>query len=86
MKLVEANDDTWLVTSADGGKRLRIKRPSGFEASFYAAEVIHFAGGSLELRPTLPRSSISQAVASNCDPRNAAGQIKPSWLSISRGM
>lgn len=51
----EANGDTWIVTSADGGKRLRIKRPSGFEASFYAAEVIHFAGGSLELRPTKRR-------------------------------
>lgn len=47
----EANGDEWLVTSADGKRRLRVKRPSGFEASFFAAEVIHFAGGSLELRP-----------------------------------
>jgi hypothetical protein len=47
----EANGDEWLVTSADGKRRLRVKRPSGFEASFNAAEVIHFAGGSLELRP-----------------------------------
>lgn len=51
VKLTEPNGETWLVTSADGGKRLRIKRPSGFEASFYAAEVIHFAGGNVELRP-----------------------------------
>lgn len=48
----EANGDTWTVTSLDGRKRLRVERPSGAEQSFFAAEVIHFAGGSLELRPS----------------------------------
>lgn len=47
----EANGDEWLVTSADGKSRLRVKRPDGYENLFHSEEVIHFAGGSLELRP-----------------------------------
>lgn len=54
VKLTEPNGDTWLVTS-DGKKKLLVTRPSGNHEAFYAAEVIHFAGGSLELRPTKRR-------------------------------
>ena len=55
VKLTEPNGDTWFVMS-DGKKKLDIREPNGnWKPSFYAAEVIHFAGGSLELRPTKRR-------------------------------
>lgn len=47
----EANGDTWTVTSLDGKKGLRVQRPSGDRTSYYQDEILHFAGGSLELRP-----------------------------------
>lgn len=52
VKLVEANGDTWLVTS-DGANKIRIDGPDLYGVFSLANEnPISFAGGSLELRPT----------------------------------
>lgn len=50
VKLTEPNGDVWLVTS-DGKCRLDVQRCNEPPKRFYYGEVIHFAGGNVELRP-----------------------------------
>lgn len=56
VKLVEANGDTWLVTS-HGVDKIRVDGPNDLYGVFrlVSENPISFAGGSLELRPTKRR-------------------------------